>query len=54
VNGSWVLGVSALGASQLLVGKHYSNGGEIQFAATLSEATLQFWVTVQGINLTPV
>lgn len=54
LNTSWNLGLSILGPSHLLVGKFYSNGGEIQFAATLSEATLQFWVTVQGVNLTYV
>lgn len=54
VNGSWNLGTSILGASHLLVGKYYSNGGEIQFAATLSEATLEVIVTVQGVTFSPV
>lgn len=54
VNASWVRGVSALGASHLLIGKYYSNGGEIQFAATGSEATLEFVVTVQGVTFSPV
>jgi hypothetical protein len=54
VNASWVLGVSVLEASHLLIGKYYSNGGEIQFAATTSEATLEFAVTVQGVTFSPV
>lgn len=54
VNGSWVLGTSILGASHLLVGKYYSNGGELQFNATLSEATLEVIVTVQGVTFSPV
>jgi hypothetical protein len=54
VNVSWNLGVSLLGPSHLLVGKYYSNGGEIQIAFTASEAVARVWVTVQGINLKPV
>lgn len=53
VNGSWNLGVSILGASHLLIGKYYSNGGEIQFAATRSEATLEFIVVVEGVTFSP-
>jgi hypothetical protein len=54
VNTSLNLGVSILGASNLLVGKWYSNGGEIQIAFTGSEAVARVWVTIQGINLKPV
>lgn len=54
VDTSWIRGVSVLGPSHLLVGKYYSNGGEIQIAFTVSEATCELWVTVQGVNLTPV
>jgi hypothetical protein len=51
--GSWALGDS-IGASQLFVGKYYSNGGEIQIAFKKSEGACELWVVVQGINLTPV
>ena len=51
---SYNLGVSILGPSHLLVGKYYSNGGEIQIAFTASEAVARVWVTIQGINLKPV
>jgi len=54
VNASWNLGTSILGASHLLVGKFYSNGGEIQIAFTLEENAAEIWVVVNGINLTPV
>jgi len=54
VNTSWNLGFSTLGPSHLLVGKYYSNGGEIQVAFTVSEAACELWVVLQGINLTPV
>jgi hypothetical protein len=45
---------SYLGASHLLTGKFYSNGGEINIAATSHEGTAKFWVTVEMVNLTPV
>ena len=53
-NGSMELGTSIIGASHLFMGKYYPNGGEIQFAATLSEKTLELIVLVQGVTFSPV
>lgn len=54
VHTSWAVGLSKFGGSHLFNGKFYSNGGEIQIAFTRSEAACELWVTVQGVNLTPV
>jgi len=53
-NVSYGDGNSALGPSHFLVGKYYSNGGEIQIAFTASEADAQVQVVVEGVNLSPV
>lgn len=54
VNASLGLWDSYLGASNLFVGKYYSNGGEIQIAATSNEGTAKFWIIVEAVNLSPV
>ncbi len=53
-NVSYGDGNSALGPSHFLVGKYYSNGGEIQIAFTGSEAVAQVQVVVEGVNLSTV
>ena len=53
-NVSYELGTSILGPSHFLVGKYYSNGGEIQIAFTASEARARVQVVVTGVNLSPV
>jgi hypothetical protein len=53
VHGSFDVGMSIFGGSQLFNGKYYSNGGEIQFAATTSEKTLEFMVVVEGVTFSP-
>lgn len=54
INASIDLGMSDIGPSNLLTGKFYSNGGEVQIAATSFEGTAQFWVIVEAVNLSPV
>ncbi len=54
INASWDLGTSAFGPSNLFTGKFYSNGGELQIAATSNEGTAKFWVIVEAVNLSPV
>jgi hypothetical protein len=53
-NASLGLGLSAFGPSHLILGKFYSNGGEIQVGAVSAEGTARFWVIVEAVNLTPV